>query len=127
MSAEENKTLFLRFFDDVWAGRDPDDENWPGDETWPGRPWMDEIRAAFSDLQATPDVVLAADDHVVIIFTVTAVHRKDYRGIPASGKPITFRGSTTALFENGKIVDEFAFATKMGAVMLEQTLDSSED
>ena len=37
-----------------------------------------------------PNAVLAAeDDHVLIRFTVTAVHRKDYRGIPATGKPMT--------------------------------------
>ena len=34
MSAEENKALFLRFFDDAWTGRQQNS-------------WMDEIQAAF--------------------------------------------------------------------------------
>ena len=115
MSAEENKALFLRFFDDVWAGRIQDD------------PWMDEIQAAFPDLKATPDRALVAkdadeNDYVVVIFTVTAIHQGDYKGIPATGKPMTFRGTTVAQMENGKIVEEFAVAEKMGAVMFGQSL-----
>ena len=106
MSAEENKAVFLRFFEDAWALRLGDD------------PDMEEFHAAFGDLKATPDLVLAAeDDHVLIRFTVTAVHRQDYRGIPATGMPISFWGTTVARMENGKIVDEFAVAEKMGAVM----------
>ena len=112
MSAEENKAMFLQFFDDVWGGRFPYDDA-----------WIEEIQAAFPDLKATPDRVLAAeDDHVVIIFTVTATHQQDYKGIPATGEPITFRGTTTARLENGQIVEEFLFLEKMGAVMIGQTL-----
>ncbi len=112
MSAEENKALFLQFFDDVWRGRPPYDDS-----------WIKEIQAAFPDLKATPDRVLAAeDDHVVIIFTVTATHQQDYKGIPATGEPITFRGTTTARLENGQIVEEFPFLEKMGAVMIGQNL-----
>jgi len=117
MSAEENKALFLKFFDDVWAGRyeDPDDPGY--------RPWIDEIRAAFPDLTVIADQVLAAEgDHVVIMFTGTGTHQGDFLGIPASGEPVTFRGTTVARLENGKIVDEFACTEKMGSVMLRQTL-----
>ncbi len=112
MSAEGNKALFLQFFDDVWRGRPPYDDA-----------WIKEIQAAFPDLMATPDRVLAAeDDHVVILFTVTATHQEDYKGIPATGEPITFRGTTTARLENGQIVEEFPFLEKMGAVMIGQNL-----
>ncbi len=112
MSAEGNKAVFLRFFEDVWGGRPPYDDA-----------WIKEIQAAFPDLMATPDRVLAAeDDHVVILFTVTATHQEDYKGIPATGEPITFRGTTTARLENGQIVEEFPFLEKMGAVMIGQNL-----
>ena len=107
MSAEENKEVFLRFFEDFWSGRMfPDDE------------WLGEIRSAFPDLTMTADKVLAAeDDHVVIMFTGTGTHQGNFKGIPATGEPISFRGTTLARIENGKIVDEFAAADKMGAVM----------
>ena len=106
MSAEENKAVFLAYFEEAWAPRLADDQE------------TDEFRVAFGDLKATPDLVLAAeDDHVLIRFTVTAVHREDYKGIPATGKPISFWGTTVARMENGKIVDEFAVAEKMGAVL----------
>lgn len=112
MTAEENKALFLQFFDDVWNGRPPHDDA-----------WIREIRAAFPDLKAIPDRVLAAeDDHVVILFTVTATHSGDYRGIAATGEPLTFRGSTTARVENGQIAEEFPFMEKMGSVMIGQNL-----
>ena len=111
MSAEENKAVFLQVFEDVWGGRFPDDE------------WSGEILAAFPDLKVTPDKVLAAEGgHVVIMFTATATHQGDYRGIAATGEPITFRGTTAARLENGKIVDEFAVTEKMGSVMFGQTL-----
>ena len=106
MSAEENKAVFLRYFVDAWAPRSADDQE------------TDEFRVAFGDLKANPDLVLAAEDgHVLIRFTVTAVHRGDYKGIPATGEPISFWGTTVARMENGKIVDEFAVAEKMGAVL----------
>ena len=108
MSVEEdNKAVFLRFFEDAWGGRQPENLEWLG-----------EIRAAFPDLQVIPDKVLAAeDDHVVIMFTGTGTHQGDYRGVPATGEPISFRGTTVARLENGKIVDEFAATEKMGSVM----------
>lgn len=116
MSAQENKAVFLRFFDDVWANRVPDDE------------WASEILDAFPDLKVTPDAVLAAEGgRVVIIFTGTGTHQKDFRGVPASGEPTTFQGITVARMEDGKIVDEFAVATKMGAVMFGQTLGYDHD
>jgi steroid delta-isomerase-like uncharacterized protein len=97
MSAEENKALFLRFFEDAWGGRHPENAGWLG-----------EIRAAFPDFKVTPDKVLAAEGgHVVIMFTGTGTHHGDYSGIPASGKPISFRGTTVARIENGKNVEEF--------------------
>lgn len=88
---------------------------------------MDEIRAAFHDLKPTPDRVLVAkdadeDDYVVAIFTVTAIHQGDHKGIPATGKRMTFRGTAVAQLENGKIVEEFAVAEKTGAVMFGQSL-----
>lgn len=117
MSAEENKALFLRFFDDVWAGRPPFDDA-----------WIKEILVAFPDLKATPDRVLAAeDDHVLILFTVTATQLGAYRGIPATGEPISFRGSTTARLEDGQIVEEFPFMEKMGAVMIGQMLGQTAE
>ena len=107
MSAEENKALFLRFFEDAWTGRNPEDHE-----------WVDEILAAFPDLTVTPDKVLAAEDgHVVIMFTGTGTHQVDYRGVPATGEPTSFRGTTVVRVENGKLVDEFAATEKMGAVM----------
>ncbi len=107
MSAEENKAVFLRYFEDAWGGRHPENLEWLG-----------KIRAAFPDLKVTPDKVLAAEGgHVVIMFTGTGTHKGDYRGVPATGEPITFRGTTVARIENGKNVDEFAATEKMGAVM----------
>ena len=110
MSAEENKALFLRFFEDAWSGRNPNDHE-----------WIDEILVSFPDLEATPDKVLAAEDgHVVIVFTVTATHQGEYRGLVATGEPITFQGITVARMKDGKMVDEDAVATKMGGVMFGQ-------
>lgn len=69
MSAEENKAQFLQYFEDVWGGKYPEDDEWLGG-----------IHAAFPDFKITPDKVLAAeDDHVVIMFTVTGTHREDSR------------------------------------------------
>ena len=104
MSAEENKAQFLQYFEDVWGGKYPEDDEWLGG-----------IHAAFPDFKITPDKVLAAeDDHVVIMFTVTGTHREDYKGTPATGKLMTFRGATMARIENGRIVDEFAVVEKLG-------------
>ncbi len=103
MSAQENKAQFLQYFEDVWGGKYPEDDEWLGG-----------IHAAFPDFKITPDKVLAAeDDHVVIMFTVTGTFRGDYKGTPATGDPITFRGATMARMENGYPIGEFAVAEKL--------------
>jgi predicted ester cyclase len=58
----------------------------------------------------------------LVIFTVTAIHQGAYKSIRATGKPMTFRGTTVAQMENGKIVEEFAVAEKMAAAMFGQSL-----
>lgn len=105
MSVEEdNKAVFLKFFEDVWDGRLPEDVE-----------WIAGLRAAFSDFTVTPDKVLAAEGgHVVIMFTMTGTHQQDYQDVPATGQPITVRGTTVARLEDGKIVDEFACLDKTG-------------
>ena len=89
---EQNKAEFLHFFEVVWSGRLPGDEE-----------WMGEILTAFPDLKATPDRVLAAEGgHVVIMFTVTATHQGDYRGVPATGEPITFKEARSLRWRTGR-------------------------
>ena len=73
--------------------------------------------AALPDSVVHIDRMVAEGDMVVVEWTLSGTHRGRMLGIPATGKPISFWGTTVARMENGKIVDEFAVAEKMGAVM----------
>ena len=64
-------------------------------------------RAAFSDLNIEIDDLVAADEKVVILFTLTGTHKGDLMGIAATDKRVKVHGVVMSRFEEGKIVEEW--------------------
>ena len=104
MSVEKNKAVIRRLNDAFWNQGKAEvlDEVFAPDfvthNPFPGQPpgregqkqVVTQVRAAFPDIQATVEDVVAAGDKVVWRWTAQATYRGELLGIPATGKHVTF-------------------------------------
>src|SRR5690349_1257354 len=58
---------------------------------------------AFPDMKATPQVIVAEDDLVGVLWTLNGTHKDTYLGIPATGKPVSFKMAEFMKISNGKL------------------------
>lgn len=63
------------------------------------------LRVAFPDMQITHEDTIAAGEKVAIRWTVRGTHRGDFRGVPATGKPMRSSGIDLYHLRDGKIVE----------------------
>lgn len=64
--------------------------------------------AAFPDIKATVEDVIAEGDKVVARWTMRGTHENAVKDIPATGKKVTVNGITIKHMANGKVVEEWA-------------------
>ena len=62
------------------------------------------LLGAFPDLAITVDDVIADGAKVAVRWHVTATHKGDTLGIPASNREVSFRGMSWLEFADGRIV-----------------------
>lgn len=120
MSAEQNKALIRRFYEEVWGKGNLDvaDDIFAGDyvrhDLRPGNPLPGaagqkqiaaDFRAAFPDLQSTIDLVVAEADLVVARWTVEGTHTGQWGNVPPTGKHAKFSGVNIFRIANGKVVE----------------------
>jgi hypothetical protein len=122
MSAEANKTIFLRFIKELAKGNlaivdevcAPNfafhSPNFPG---WPrGLEGARELAAAgpsmFSDSQTTIDDIFAADDRVVLRMTIRGTYIGEAKpAFPKPGERFAMGAIAIYRFVDGKIVDDW--------------------
>jgi steroid delta-isomerase-like uncharacterized protein len=81
-----------------------------------------EIRAAFPDIEVTPEVMVAEDDRLAVRSTMRGTHEGDFMGIPASGKKVEVANYDFVRFENDQavehwgVIDSAALMEQIGAV-----------
>jgi steroid delta-isomerase-like uncharacterized protein len=128
MSLEEMKNLIRRFYDEVWNRRqfEAAHELFAADGvrhevSGPVRGGAEGIArnaatwcAAFPDTHCAVETVIAEGDLVVAQWTITATHRGEWRGIPATGRAINFRGVNVYRFDNGKIAEIWNYRDDLG-------------
>jgi steroid delta-isomerase-like uncharacterized protein len=64
-------------------------------------------RRAFADLQLDVEVLVAAKDRVAWLRTFRATHKGNFKGFPATGRPITWRDMVTSRFRDGLIAEDW--------------------
>ena len=117
MSAEENKALHRRFFEELFnqgnleradelvAGNYVNHNPAPGET--PGveglKQFVTTLRTAFPDIQFTLDDQIAEGDRVTTRFTATGTHQAEFAGIPATGKSIRITAINIHRVAEGKI------------------------
>jgi len=134
MSAEENKRIVRRLFEEVMnRGNlalldelvapdyvDHDPANPP--DLPPGREGLKQLisgyRAAFPDMQMTIEEQVAEGDKVVTRWTTRGTHKGELMGIAPTGKQATVTGIFIDRVKNGKLVESWANWDTLG--MLQQ-------
>jgi steroid delta-isomerase-like uncharacterized protein len=69
---------------------------------------------AFPDLRITPQTIIAEDDRIVVEWTALATHSGEFRGIPPTGKRVSYAGISIYRIEGGKIADEVYLGDRLG-------------
>ena len=135
MSAEENKAVVRRFFDELNRGNvsaldDLLDDQYTGHFTGVPVPMNRQSLKQFVDLSAGPfpdfshqiEDLLAEDDKVVARVTYSGTHRREFMGLPATGKQVRFSGINIFWLKGGKVVeqwsqsDQLSMLQQMGAI-----------
>jgi steroid delta-isomerase-like uncharacterized protein len=65
------------------------------------------VHASFPDLHFTIEDMIAERDKVVYRYTARGTHEKDFMGIPATGKQISFTGIHIYRVADGKLQEEW--------------------
>jgi steroid delta-isomerase-like uncharacterized protein len=71
---------------------------------------MNMLLTAFPDLHLDIEEMIATSDHVVTRVRVTATHRGNYAGVPATNKSVSWRGCTVSQVRNGKVIRSRVYA-----------------
>jgi steroid delta-isomerase-like uncharacterized protein len=75
-----------------------------------------QFEAAFPGYQVVPQQIVAQEDLVAINATVTAVHKGEFAGIPATGKTVTIGAMMFYQVENGRIKKFWMQADMAGGI-----------
>ena len=141
MSAEENKAVVRRFFEELLSTDNlamADELLSPGFRFYfAGSPdpmdlesykeFLMARRAAFPDRRFVVEDMIAEGDKVSARFTMRGTHRGELRGIAPTGREVTMTGIDMIRVEEGKMVedrvevDQLGMMQQLGAVTLVAT------
>ena len=127
MSTEDNKTLVQQFFDQIVNQRNvaaldqfvaPNAVNHTVPAGLPQGPsqFLSLHFTAFPDVKATVVDLLADGDKVVALVSIHATHQGAFRDISATGKSFTVMGINIFRIVNGKMVEHWGMADRIGAL-----------
>ena len=124
MSAEENKRLTRRWFEEVWNqkrsrtideliapnavvhGLAPDGAA-PQTGAAAFRPFWEQFCGAFPDIHVTVADAIAEGDKVAARIQFTGTHQGDHLGAPPTGNAVSATGLILTRWQNGKIVESW--------------------
>ncbi|MBI3943188.1 MAG: ester cyclase [Chloroflexi bacterium] len=75
-------------------------------------------RNAFPDMRFTPEVLVAGEDKVAVLWRVQGTHQGDLMGIPATGKSVEITAMEIFRLADGKIAEQWVAVDNLG--MLQQ-------
>ncbi len=121
MSAEQNKTLMRRFYDEVVnrGNLDMIDElaspDFVDHEASSGlaggredvKQFLSMLRIAFPDLRMNVEDLIAEGDKVVARATMTGTHQGEFAGIAATGKTVNVAAIDIVRFADGKLAEHW--------------------
>ncbi len=140
MSAEENKAIIRRFFEEgpskgnlSVAGEllSPDFVIHIPLPSSPGVKGINEVittcRAAFEHLNVTVEDMIAEGNNVAARFTAHGIHKGNFMGLQATGKPITMTGIEIFRIKDGKITELWGEVNLLGLMQQLGIFPAPED
>lgn len=114
--AERNKQLVIRLIDEVWNAGELRllTELWSGPSRDEAYSLHKTLTGAFPDLRIDIDDLIAEGDKVVARMTFHGTHRGPFRGIPATGRQVSFTAIRVYRLADGKIVESWANQDALG-------------
>ena len=128
MSAEENKSIYRRVYEEIvnkgnfaltdeligedYVYRAPGSPEFNGPEGF--KQVVTVYRTAFPDLHIAIEDVMGEGDKVVGRFTARGTHRGELMGIPPTGNSITVTGIDLSRYRDGKMVDYYEIFDALG-------------
>ena len=64
-------------------------------------------RRSFPDIQVTVEILVVNEDRVAWQRTLRATHEANFKGFPATGRPIVWREMVVSRFRDGLIAEEW--------------------
>jgi steroid delta-isomerase-like uncharacterized protein len=136
MKTSENISLANRWYQEVWNERKNETiyELLASDAVLKGtdrtdirgpeefEKFAEGIRAAFPDIKVFVEDTFAHEDKVAIRWYLTATHKGEIAGVPATGNEVRITGQSVAQIKDGKVVagwdnwDRFAMLEQIGAL-----------
>jgi predicted ester cyclase len=123
MTAQDQKAIARRFFEEVWNQQKLEvvDEIFAPTLLFNGAAVSREAikqlvtarRTAFPDIRVTVDDQVAEDDKVSTRRTWQATHQGPYRGIAATGKRVRWTQISIVRFAEGRVVEDWAVADEL--------------
>ena len=71
------------------------------------RIFLGEYQRAFSDLEVEVEILVEGNDRVAWQRTLRATHEGDFKGFPATGRPIIWRDMVTSRFRDVRIAEDW--------------------
>ncbi len=71
------------------------------------------FRAAFPDLQVTPEDVIVEGGRVAVRSTLTGTHRGELMGLPGSGRHVRIGGIDVMRIADGKVLEHWGLADSL--------------
>ena len=126
--SEENKAVVQRFVGEVINGRNltvADELFTPGSFSHNAPPGaltgpegskraVGSVHAAFPDMSATIEDIIAEGDFVAARITIQGTHQGEFQGIPPTGKPMVRPGIYIVRVENGRIAETWNDSDNLG-------------
>lgn len=128
MSAEENKAIIRRYYDELWNRWNLDvvDEIISVEVAFRGslgstvkgrhdfKQYVNMVRAAFPDFHNTIDDLIAEGDKVVARLTYRGTHKGELFGIAPTGRQVTYSGIAIFQIADSQIVDGWVIGDTLG-------------
>lgn len=82
------------------------------------------FRTAFPDVDLEPQTIVADEENVAVVLSVSGTHRGTFMGVEPSGRRFSVRGVQVGRFEDGKLAERWG--TTDEATLLSQIRGESE-
>ena len=76
--------------------------------------FFSQMRAAFPDFKVALEALVADDESIAIVYTLTGTHEGPLGAITPTGRKMKIRGAQFSKFKDGKMVERWGSSDQLG-------------